>query len=63
MKLLKKTIIFTLLIQIFFVKIPQAKLLSFQSEYDISLGKSDAPRLPNRTYVDKASGLSSNRLD
>ncbi len=56
MKLLKKTIIFTLLIQIFFVKIPQAKLLSFQSEYDISLGKSDAPRLPNKTYVDKASG-------
>lgn len=56
MKPLKNIIIFTILIQIFLIKIPQAKLLSFQSEYDISLGKTDAPRLPNRTYVDKASG-------
>ena len=56
MKPLKNIIIFTVLIQIFLIKIPQAKLLSFQSEYDISLGKTDAPRLPNRTYVDKASG-------
>ena len=33
-----------------------AKLLSFQSEYDISLAKIDSPRVPGKTYVDKASG-------
>ena len=33
-----------------------AKLLSFQSEYNISLGSSNQPRMPGRTYVDKASG-------
>jgi len=36
--------------------IATAKLLSFQSEYDISLAKIDSPRVPGKTYVDKASG-------
>ena len=36
--------------------IATAELLSFQSEYDISLAKNDSPRVPGRTYVDKASG-------
>ena len=33
-----------------------SKLLSFQSEYNISLGSSEQPRIPGRTYVDEASG-------
>ena len=36
--------------------IAASKLLSFQSEYDISLAKNDSPRVPGKTYVDKASG-------
>ncbi len=56
MKTLKNLII-TLSIFIFFnVKPLASKLLSFQSEYNISLGSSDQPRIPSRTYVDKASG-------
>ena len=33
-----------------------SKLLSYQSEYEISLGDSDIVRVPGKTYVDKASG-------
>jgi len=57
MKLLNNILIFTILTQFtFFEKKGHAKLLSFQSEYNISLGDKDSPRLPGRTYVDKASG-------
>ena len=57
MKILNKLLILTILTQFtFFLKKAHAKLLSFQSEYNISLGKTDSPRLPGRTYVDKASG-------
>ena len=57
MKILNKLLILTILTQFtFFLKKANAKLLSFQSEYNISLGKTDSPRLPGRTYVDKASG-------
>ena len=44
---------------IFFLYNPNitlAKLLSFQSEYDITLANIDSPRVPGKTYVDKASG-------
>ena len=34
----------------------KAQLLSYQSEYEISLGDSDIVRVPGKTYVDKASG-------
>ena len=33
-----------------------SKLLSYQSEYEISLGDTDIVRVPGKTYVDKASG-------
>ena len=33
-----------------------SKLLSYQSEYEISLGDSETVRVPGKTYVDKASG-------
>ena len=48
-----------LTLSIFFLcnpNIANAKLLSFQSEYDISLAEIDSPRVPGKTYVDKASG-------
>jgi len=52
-----KNILFSFLIYLIISQqIVESKLLSFQSEYAISLGKSDAARLPGRTYVDKASG-------
>ncbi len=50
------TLLFLLVIQIFNPKILKAKLVSFQSEYEISLGGSDKARLPGKTYVDQASG-------
>jgi hypothetical protein len=34
----------------------QSKLISFQSEYEVSLGDSDKARLPGRTYINEASG-------
>jgi hypothetical protein len=34
----------------------KSKLISYQSEYEISLGSSETVRLPGKTYVDKASG-------
>ena len=52
-----KNLLFTF--AIFFLcnfNIVTAKLLSFQSEYDISLAEIDSPRVPGKTYVDKASG-------
>ena len=33
-----------------------SRLLSYQSEYEISLGNSEIVRVPGKTYVDKASG-------
>ena len=36
--------------------VSQAELKSFQSEYNISLSKSDDARLPGKTYVNQASG-------
>ena len=48
-----------LTLSIFFLcnlNIATARLLSFQSEYDISLAEIDSPRVPGKTYVDKASG-------
>ena len=48
-----------LTLSIFFLcnpNIATAKLLSFQSEYDITLAEIDSPRVPGKTYVDKASG-------
>ena len=34
----------------------KANLISYNSEYEIKLGKSDEVRLPGKTYVDSASG-------
>ncbi len=52
-----KNLLITLSIFLFCNEKPLAsKLLSFQSEYNISLGASNQPRIPGRTYVDKASG-------
>ena len=34
----------------------ESKLLSYQSEYEVSLGDSDIVRVPGKTYVDKAYG-------
>ena len=48
-----------LLILIFFSFVSNSrenKLISYQSEYEISLSESDNVRLPGKTYVDKASG-------
>ena len=33
-----------------------SQLLSYQSEYEVSLGESNVVRVPGKTYVDKASG-------
>ena len=56
MKLFKITLFTTIIFLSFTFKVVKAELKSFQSEYDISLGKSSEPRLPGRTYVDQASG-------
>ena len=34
----------------------ESKLLSYQSEYEVSLGDTDIVRVPGKTYVDKAYG-------
>ena len=54
----KSIIIFTsvLCIWLFPLVNVKAQLLSYQSEYEISLGDSDIVRVPGKTYVDKASG-------
>ena len=51
-----RIIFFSTLLIIFSFKIPSAKLLSYQSEYEISLANSEKIRLPGRTYVNEASG-------
>ena len=56
MKFLKNLLFTLFVVHAFLTKSVDSKLLSFQSEYDISLGKSDKPRIPGRTYVDQASG-------
>ena len=51
-----KIFFFSLLLILFYFKLPSAKLLSYQSEYEISLAESEQVRLPNKTYVNEASG-------
>ena len=51
-----RIIFFSTLLIVFSFKIPSAKLLSYQSEYEISLANSEKIRLPGRTYVNEASG-------
>ena len=51
-----RIIFFSTLLMVFYFKIPSAKLLSYQSEYEISLANSEKVRLPGRTYVNEASG-------
>ena len=55
---LLKNLLPTLLIYILTdLSYAESKLLSFQSEYSISLGKTDnIKRLPGRTYINEASG-------
>ena len=40
----------------FSYKETESKLLSYQSEYEVSLGDTDIVRVPGKTYVDKAYG-------
>ena len=56
MKLFKISLLPVLLCLITFPEISRAKLLSYQNEYEINLGKTNEPRIPGKTYVDKASG-------
>ena len=51
-----RIIFFSTLLIVFSFKIPSAKLLSYQSEYEISLANSEKIRLPGKTYVNEASG-------
>ena len=51
-----RIIFFSTLLILFSFKIPSAKLLSYQSEYEISLANSEKIRLPGKTYVNEASG-------
>ena len=51
-----RIIFFSILLIVFSFKIPSAKLLSYQSEYEISLANSEKIRLPGKTYVNEASG-------
>ena len=51
-----RIIFFSTLLMVFYFKIPSAKLLSYQSEYEISLANSEKIRLPGKTYVNEASG-------
>lgn len=51
------SIFFSLFLVLFFSSLKaQSNLLSYKSEYEISLGDSDLVRLPSKTYIDKASG-------
>ena len=56
MKRFKINIFTTFVLFAFISNASQAELKSFQSEYDISLSKSDDARLPGKTYVNQASG-------
>ena len=40
----------------FLITETESKLLSYQSEYEVSLGDTDIVRVPGKTYVDKAYG-------
>ena len=51
-----RIIFFSLLLTLFSFEVRAAKLLSYQSEYEISLAESEQVRLPNKTYVNEASG-------
>ena len=51
-----RIIFFSLLLTFFSFEVRPAKLLSYQSEYEISLAESEQVRLPNKTYVNDASG-------
>ena len=51
-----KIFFFSLLLILTYFKLPSAKLLSYQSEYEISLANSEKVRLPGKTYVNEASG-------
>ena len=51
-----KLLLLTAFFCFFFTAESNSKLLSYQSEYEISLGESDLVRVPGKTYVDKASG-------
>ena len=46
-----RIIFFSLLLTLFSFEVRTAKLLSYQSEYEISLAESEQVRLPNKTYV------------
>ena len=51
------SIFFSLFLVLFFSSLKaQSNLLSYKTEYEISLGDSDLVRLPSKTYIDKASG-------
>ena len=51
-----RIIFFSLLLALFSCEDRPEKLLSYQSEYEISLAESEQVRLPNKTYVNEASG-------
>ena len=56
-----RIIFFSLLLTLFYSKLPLANLLSYQSEYEITLANSEKIRLPGKTYVNDASGQLFNR--
>ena len=51
-----RIIFFSLLFNLFSFNVTATKLLSYQSEYEISLADSKKIRLPGKTYVNEASG-------
>jgi hypothetical protein len=51
-----RIIFFSLILTLFSVNVTATKLLSYQSEYEISLSDSEKIRLPGKTYVNEASG-------
>ena len=51
-----RIIFFSLILTLFSFNVTATKLLSYQSEYEISLGDSEKIRLPGKTYVNEASG-------
>ena len=55
-KKLLLSFLFIIALGLFSSKKVNSKLLSFQSEYEVSLGEQNKPRLPGKTYVDEVSG-------
>ena len=51
-----RIIFFSLVLTLISFNVNATKLLSYQSEYEISLGDSEKIRLPGKTYVNEASG-------